>query len=114
MPEVQYYRGTSVVPWTEAGSSFNFDPALLPLQAVAQGPVAFAMGLNCEFFNWADQAPFEGYGGRCPRQACPGMGDPLSGDVDHAMTIVGYNLAGGIGNKANPAYWIVKNSWGPE
>jgi len=60
--------------------------------AVAQQPISIAIEADQDGFQFYSEGVFTG---EC--------GDAL----DHGVLVVGYNQT------ASPAYWIVKNSWGP-
>eukprot|EP00897_Mesotaenium_endlicherianum_P001436 jgi/Mesen1/131/ME1127309C07642 len=78
--------------WEQA----DFQGVLGLLLAVQRQPVVVTLeGDQDSFINYSGNDVYDDF--RCF----------LNGVVDHAVLVVGYNLA------ADTPYWIVRNSWGP-
>ena len=60
------------------------------LAAIAQGPVSVAIDADCDAFQYYQDGVFDGFG--------------CGTDLDHGVTITGYDIDMG--------YYEVKNSWG--
>jgi len=66
------------------------------LYAVSQGPVSVAIEADTDDFQNYDWGIFNGFG--------------CGTDLDHGVTIVGYDITDGI----DDGYYIVRNSWGED
>jgi cathepsin L len=87
----------SIVTDTDTGDSFSTRVTKMKQALVYGGPVAIAINANCPEFQSYSSGIFTPGACTCSDASC----------LNHAVLLVGYN------DTNVPAYWKIKNSWGP-